>query len=576
MLAIAYVFFPHMGMTWISHLLLAAILMLPYLITRRAWVQWVVLFIVACILEANLLYFRNYFAPIPVHSYLLVGNLSQFTASVTSSVSLVDAPFLIILIGGVWLSARVRRPNFHVAWVLWGMITTVVGAIMVCYIWALGGFSIAYGTDGTMQTQHIKLAQNRTAPLRFTLAGHIAYQTLQNLEAHSPERIAFAQNWLTDHKRLMPAVALPDSVPPRQNLVLVILESFETWPLQLIIDHQEVTPHLNRMLNDSLTFFAPKVLSQADCGRSIDGQLLVTTGLMPAQRVVFALECPNSTYPSLPKAFKQLRNAKSAILTVDLPSVWNSQAANTAFGYDSIMTLAQILNPTTDMSQFVILHEPDAKVFATSQRLLAEGTVWPAGGGMFTAISISGHSPFVLPEEERDPKFDLSGVNLSQIIEDYLITAHYTDKQLAKFIAYLQTRSDWKNTMVVITSDHEGLATARETAIKHSALEAQIVDHEQFVPLIVLNAPMGGRYNEVMGQVDIYPTLLTMLGLHNYEWEGIGQSIFAPDKIPAAISLTTGKLLGDTTGIAPKRLQHWLNARKASDAIIRANLLKKQ
>ena len=38
------------------------------------------------------------------------------------------------------------------------------------------------------------------------------------------------------------------------------------------------------------------------------------------------------------------------------------------------------------------------------------------------------------------------------------------------------------------------------------------------------------RYDKVMGQIDMYPTLLNLLQLDDYYWSGLGQSILDPCK----------------------------------------------
>ena len=62
-----------------------------------------------------------------------------------------------------------------------------------------------------------------------------------------------------------------------------------------------------------------------------------------------------------------------------------------------------------------------------------------------------------------------------------------------------------------------------------------MVSAHQYTPFIVVNSPVGLRYDAVMGQVDMYPTLLNLLHLDDYAWKGIGQSILDPSKAPAAV-----------------------------------------
>ncbi|MDE6437772.1 MAG: hypothetical protein K2K69_09740, partial [Muribaculaceae bacterium] len=53
-------------------------------------------------------------------------------------------------------------------------------------------------------------------------------------------------------------------------------------------------------------YYNPAVLTQARAGRSIDGQLLYTTGRYPMSKGVFAKDHAMDDYYSLPKAMKEI------------------------------------------------------------------------------------------------------------------------------------------------------------------------------------------------------------------------------------------------------------------------------
>ena len=95
-----------------------------------------------------------------------------------------------------------------------------------------------------------------------------------------------------------------------------------------------------------------------------------------------------------------------------------------------------------------------------------------------------------------------------------------------------------------------------------------IINENQFTPLIILNSPISGRYDDVMGQIDIYPTLLQLMGLDDYEWKGMGQSIFEKGKPAYAISSMTNSVTGDSSDIDFRVKNNIEAARKISDKII--------
>ena len=78
--------------------------------------------------------------------------------------------------------------------------------------------------------------------------------------------------------------------------------------------------------------------------------------------------------------------------------------------------------------------------------------------------------------------------------------------------------------MIVILGDHEGLGQTREELLKSSDLARNYLGKGRFTPFIVANSPVAGRYDEVMGQVDVFPTILDFLGVKHDEWRGLGIS----------------------------------------------------
>ncbi len=95
-----------------------------------------------------------------------------------------------------------------------------------------------------------------------------------------------------------------------------------------------------------------------------------------------------------------------------------------------------------------------------------------------------------------------------------------------------------------------------------------IVSDKQFTPFIVANAPVGGVYNKVMGQIDQYPTILNLMHLDHYAWKGMGQSILDPKKYPAAVG--SDNMNVEMTGKVPaEEIERLTQAHRVSDWLIR-------
>lgn len=556
-----------MWLLYVNNLLAAALLMLPFLLSRRIWVQLVWLAIVDLLLMANLMYSRTYFTGIPPESYFLASNLADFTASVWDMLRWRDIVFVLILAAGAFFGYRCHTRRPARLWPRYLSLTAILAAISAIGMACQGGF---YNIYNTLTLSCYKSSCGVPA---YTVAGHVAYHLIESRKAVDPALTAEADAWFEEHRRLMPPVSLPDSIAPRKNLIIILLESFESWPLEKEIDGKPITPYLNSLLADSTTFYAPKMLTQVDAGRSIDGQLLITAGLLPTVGSVYSTQYPLSTYLTLNKALKERWGSTSSIFSVDQLITWNFGVIARSFGYDKLYDREfwdtdEVIGYSRKLS--------DGSFFRQSVEKLGKGGLWPEGEPvMMTFVTYSGHGPFKLQEELQDPDFNIRDLGLHDATRRYSEMTHYTDSQLHTLVEYLKSRSDWPETLVLITGDHEGLAAERPEIVRHSKLDGELVDAEQYTPFILLNSPVPGRYDKVLGQIDMYPTLLTMLGAENFRWPGIGRSLLAPDKVPAAISSMTREMLGDTTGIAPDVRRHWEDSRRISDIIIRTDWEKK-
>ncbi len=399
----------------------------------------------------------------------------------------------------------------------------------------------------------------------FTLFGSLYYDFLKDQEILTPDMQEKVTRWF-DARQTVAYQTFEKKSP--DNIILILAESFESWVLEQEVEGKEITPYLNKLLKRDDVVYAPYVLSQVKGGRSIDAQLLCNTGLLPIHTGSYSTRFPDSYYPSLVHAFKQkYKGAKAHVLTVDKHIVWNQHVIAPAFGYDGL----------TDRRGFIADEKVgprkkvgDASFLRQSADKILSGQVWDNRRNDFLQlVTYSGHAPFVLPDELKRIVFSNS---YPAILSDYMSMANYTDYAIGEFINRLEQEGILENTMVIITGDHEGLADNREPLCQ-SAAGYGLVSDQPFTPLIVLNAPTGMRYEEVMGQIDIYPTILELAGLGGYEWKGLGQSICDPDKKPYAVSAGY-EVIGKTENRSEAEINHMREAWDISDLIIRYDLLK--
>ncbi|MDE5844257.1 MAG: LTA synthase family protein [Muribaculaceae bacterium] len=551
---------------WINNILAGLILTLPFLFTRKVWIQAIWICLVDMLLLADIMYCRTYFTSIPLDSFGLISNLSDFTASIFSSIRWIDSGFLIIILAGVILYHKVKPntpPHRQLRYLCYIIFLAIIS---LCGIKLRGGFYKEY--DRLVQSCYYSTCGSPT----YTFAGHVFYSMIDRQNSNNQDLTPLIESWLSEHQGMFPHQALPDTVEYRKNLVVIFCESLESWVINSKVNDKEITPYLNSLVNDSTSFYAPNMLTQVASGRSIDAQLLLHAGLMPMVGSVYSMKFPSSTYLTINKALKEKYGTRSTILTCDKPITWNQEIISRSFGYDSLIDrrdwiIDELIGNPGKLS--------DGSFLRQSVKKLRDENLWEVDTpAMLTFVTYSGHNPFRLPSKLKDPDFDISDSKLPSNLVDYITMAHYTDSQLHHIIEYLRSRPDYDDTLILITGDHEGLASWRQGIRSVSPEAANLVSEGQFTPFILLNSPVTGRRNEVMGQIDMYPTLLNLLGLDDYRWKGMGQSIFAPDYPGFAVSALTKEISGDTTSVNPAVINHLTRAQSISDAIIRTDYLK--
>lgn len=530
-----------------------------YVLTRSRWAQIVVMALLDVLLVANLMYFRTYYSAIPASSYLEAGNLADFKASVTDSLRWADIVLLLISIATAVMAFRyktTKRQPLTAVLKWWAAPLAGFALLLTGVNLCKGGFHKSLRS--VRQSAYLCSAD---API-FSVFGCIWYDITDAAEPITPEKQVEIERWLASQPKHQPADSVTEK---RSNLLIVFAESLESWVLEKKVDGKEITPCLNRLLKEKSTLYAPNVLTQVKGGRSIDAQLMICSGLLPLMSGTYSSLYYDNTFYTLQKAMRGLKHSRSYLLTIDKVSTWNQGAVARSFGTDTIISYHDF-----KMTEAFGTHKRigDASFFQQCREKIERGEVWKPGESVYMQfVTYSGHAPFKLPDHLRTITFPAS---IPEKAADYMTTAHYTDKAIGDFVAYLKTLPQYKETIVVIVGDHEGLASYRQELVGNPACHGLVSD-KQLTPFIVLNSPVGMRYDKFMGQIDIYPTLLNLMQLDAYRWHGLGQSILDPRKQGVAV----GSVMNVEGTGSDKEVERLKEAHSVSDYMLRYDWLKR-
>lgn len=339
----------------------------------------------------------------------------------------------------------------------------------------------------------------------------------------------------------------------RRNLLLIVVESLESFPIGKTVDNQEITPFLNRLINDSLSFYASRVVTQVKDGMSSDGQLILNTGLLPLQRGA-ACYLAGRSYPSLARLLKKYKNYPACVtLLGHSPGIWNQAGLSKACGFDKLYSENDFDNSdafNVGMSDLSLFRQAVPILRTLPRPFFAQ------------LITVSSHTPFRLPEEKKKIRI---GAPYPPEIAGYLESINYADSALAWLFRELETEGILQHTTVVITGDHYAFpAFFRQEMLRQPGL-GTLAGSYGFLPLIVYNGNTAGREERILGQVDIFPSLLDLMQVPS-PWKGLGQSVFDPGH-PGAAATPEGEIAGNPADGSGKLIRAW----ELSDRIIRSN-----
>lgn len=530
---------PQHAAVWLRRLTDALLLALPaWAFRRKGWaLLWIL--VIDLYLLSNLWYYRNYGSIMPLTSYAMWQNLDGLGPSIRNSMRREDLWILLPALCMALLLPPVHRfgvPGRRSGSILGG------GALLAAALILLAPYrhdAKSFDHPGPRFRNEPMVALHDFGWINYWI-----YQ-IANLRGCTEEELREARLFV--ERAEQNRGPSPGIEPQEKNLILILMESQASWPIRLEIEGRKVMPFLDSLSRDTSVLYFPKVLPQVKDGRSSDAQLLINTGLLPAASGAAAsLYGSRNTFPSLPKALKK-QGYTSASFVCDFKSYWNQEATTRSYGFDALHYDLRGDNPVL---------RADEELYRRSLPLLEE---MPEP---FYAqiVTMSGHdaieSGFVSP---------LNTVRFAdEQVKNYLVIAQYVDRCLGTFIDSLKRCGLYDRSLIVITGDHDSITRNRYEGRRTCTLE------DRFIPLFLLNAPRRMPTDRVVAQCDIYPTLLDAMGIDDYRFHGLGESLYRRQSDCAADH--TNGWVGENTDDSVRRYRRELW--RMSDILLRADLFR--
>lgn len=484
---------------------------------KRIQALFVVNVLLTILLIADTNFFRYYYdvITIPVFNNLDSRIMNSVNQSISSLINVKDIIFIIdlpVMIAGlVILNKRVEKIQFYkravrlVALLLVGVLTfsTVYERSEIT--------AFAYSNNYSAQNLGVFYSHFYSTKL-------FIRETLSKDDGITEEEKNMIEDIFTS-KNQEKTRGRYSGIAEGKNLIMVQMESIQSFIIGRTINGKEITPNLNKFIEQCLYF--DNIYYQTAGGNTSDAEFLSNTSLYPMAEGSVYYRFYENTYHSMPQALKDKGYDTYSFHAFD-KVFWNRDEMYKSIGFDNFISIEDY--QMDDFAGWQGEALSDLSFF--KQSLDKIDTSKPFYSFL---ITLSCHHPFDYFEDFEFDVGELQGTYLG----NYIKGAHYADKCIGYFIDELKKRDLYDDTLLVLYGDHKAIPMVNADEL-YEFLELEEREDTwaklQKVPLMIKypNQETPEVLSGVGGQIDILPTISNMMGF-NFPY-ALGKDLLNTDK----------------------------------------------
>lgn len=467
------------------------------------------------LLFADTIYYRYYYNAISVPVLYQIGLVGSLKESIIDLLKIKDLIFIIdipLIITGMILFKRkllfnVRKVN---------LINKLIASAVI--------FAISFGI--------FQWTYSKSSPGIFPYDNNYVTNNLGILYFHYYDTKKFAkEHFLTDNTLSEEEQALIDEyyksrksggekykdIAKGKNLIVVQLEAVQQFVINRKFNGKEITPNLNKFINDSAYF--DNFHFQVGGGNTSDAEFLSNTSFYPMHEGSVYFRFPTNYYESTAKILKK-KGYMSYVSHANYPSFWNRTEMYKSLGFDKFFNSTNLV-----IDEYLGWGLSDKSFLR--QTLEKIDTSKPFYGFF---ITLSSHYPFNYFENYHG--FDV-GKYEDTFIGNYIKGVSYTDEAIGEFLDDLKKRGLYDNSVIVIYGDHAAVPKDQSDILK----EVIGYTENDFNWLKLQKNPCFIRFPGMdntgiqkitCGQIDIQPTLANLMGFSAPN--ALGKDLFNTEK----------------------------------------------
>ncbi|MEJ5228846.1 MAG: LTA synthase family protein [Pseudothermotoga sp.] len=307
------------------------------------------------------------------------------------------------------------------------------------------------------------------------------------------------------------------AIASHKNVIVIQLESFQNFLIDMVYNGQEITPNLNSLLRKDSIYFS-NYYQQTGAGNTADAEFVSLVSLhVPGEEVAYE-KYDSIELCALPKILKD-HGFHTVAMHGNVGWFWNRSKVYPNIGFEEFVSLEGFKQ---DLIFGMGLN--DLSFFEQAAEILKDYRE-PFFSFLVTASS---HTPFTLPEQLKS--LELLPEHENTIVGNYLQAIHYADYALGRFIEKLKETGLYDRSIIVLYGDHAGLYPFNKEVkeIMPQLLKTDYTYKDAMNIPLVVHIPGSGIKETVKtigGQIDFTPTLLNLLGIDDKKFISFGRDL---------------------------------------------------
>lgn len=320
-----------------------------------------------------------------------------------------------------------------------------------------------------------------------------------------------------------------------KNVIIVQLESVQNFVVNRTINGQEITPNLNKFINENIEF---SNMQNQSYSSTADSEYAVMNSIYPLENGMSFAQYSSNDYDDIYKNFKN-ENYITTYIHGNEGDFWNRKSVYSRLNIDNLI-FDNIFDKNVErINEYV----SDEAVY----RKIVEEIKNYNDKFFVNIVSASSHIAFDLPgieNKEEKVKLDVGEKYKNMFFGNYLEAVNYADYAFGILINELKNADLYEDTVILVYGDHAGLQMYNDEMIEFIKETEQLNDIQTQINysniLCGLKIPGVGslKINKPVSKIDIKPTLEEVCGAKD-EFS-LGKSMFSDKDF---VCLNNGKII---------------------------------